>query len=115
MKTWWISCGLMMVLVSALFADEAKPFVDTPVGQSATGLGWIIVLQEAEGRTQYSVLVRGDANDWHVFLADLPKDINVRPYFGQPVMITAKVGENRTNKAVVGKLLQVTKINPIKS
>ena len=115
MKTWWMSCGLMMVLVSALFANEAKPFVDTPIGQSATGLGWIIVLHEAEGRTQYSVLVRSDANEWHVFLADLPKDINARPCLGKPVMITAEVGENRANKAVVGKILRVTKINPLKS
>jgi hypothetical protein len=111
MKNACLSVAWLVALVVVVRADMAPPFVDTPVGQTATGTAVIRLLTESNDAKQYVVVASGDCGEWHAFPATLDKDVSVDGRMHYPVLLTAKVVAHET--AASRKALVITRIEPL--
>ncbi len=111
MKNAFFPVVLLAAVLTTAGSDMAMPFVDTPVGQSATGSAVILILTEYNDVRQYVVMATGDCGEWHAFPATLDKDVSAAGRMHYPVLLTAKVVAHET--AAYRKALVITRIEPL--
>jgi hypothetical protein len=83
-------CIVLVLLSLTIRADWREPLSDSAVGETATGVGWLVLRNTQE----YSVVVRTDTG-LKILPAVVPAKLDVQAVLGRPAQITAIVCQCR--------------------